>query len=200
MVTAGHGPVSLYPSGQPGAAQDAASPSPIEKLPRHLTCVHSTTPHTKGALTLLETRWLSQIGGWELLASSGWWPRMLLSTQKNASAQLSTSQQWSCPYTPPDTRWARSSPRLQPPPTTHPGSTSADMVSQAQDPIGRHTCPCPSSRTVTQFHPYPPCFGAKPTSLMTWSDKHEPSQALSGTVLIHKPADQPQSYRLRRRH
>lgn len=35
--------------------------------------------------------------------------RMLLSTQ-NASAELSTSRQWSCRHPHPDTRWARSSP------------------------------------------------------------------------------------------
>lgn len=58
--------------------------------------------------------------------------RMLLSAQ-NASAELSTSRQWSCRRPHPDTRWARSSPcpRRRPADRT-PGPPSADVVSQAR--------------------------------------------------------------------
>lgn len=76
----------------------------------------------------------------------------------------------------------------------------ADMVSQAQNFSSRHTCLCPSSITVTQFHSYQPCFGAKPVRSTTRNDKHKPSQILSGTVFIHTPGDRSQSYRLRCRH
>lgn len=49
-----------------------------------------------------------------------------------------------------------------------------DTVSGAQKVSSRLLGPCPSSRPVTQFHPYQLCFGATPAHLMTQSDEHDP--------------------------
>lgn len=79
---------------------------------------------------------------------------------------------------------------LPPPPPGHPvGALLPTPPAQARRPPPtarrapppwtwslRPACSCPSSRTVTPFHPSLPCFGAKPTRPMTRSDEHKPSQ------------------------